>query len=65
MNEPAKNQPWGLVAGLLTASFATLVGIGSGLEPETILLRAAIAATAVGIAVRFAIGLARLLRESS
>ena len=62
--EKANSQPWGFVAGLLIASFATLVGIGSGLEPDTILLRAGIAGTVVGIIVSCAVCLGSIFSES-
>lgn len=42
--------PWGSAIGLLAACLATLVGVGSGLEPDVILLRAAVAGVVLGCA---------------
>ena len=40
--------PWGSVAALLAASFATVAGLVRGIDPDVILWRALVAATAVG-----------------
>ena len=42
VHPPWAPRTWGLTLGLLTASLAMLVGVVSGLEPETILLRSVI-----------------------
>lgn len=41
-------QLWGVAIGLLAFSVATLVGITTGLEPETIFLRAGTGGLAAG-----------------
>lgn len=55
-NSPATEKPWtprnwGTVAGMLMASLVTVVGVATGLEPETILLRCAVSSAIVMIAV--------------
>jgi hypothetical protein len=40
--------PWGSIAALLAACFATVVGLVRGIDPEVILWRAIVAATLVG-----------------
>jgi hypothetical protein len=41
---------WSIACGLLSASVVTLVGVVLGLSPETILLRATVAALVLGAA---------------
>ncbi len=48
---PNGGPPWGRAAGLGVACAATLAGVAGGLEPETILRRAVIAAVVSGLAV--------------
>lgn len=40
--------PWGKLAALLTASFATLVGVMCGVEPHIILWRAIVSSLGIG-----------------
>lgn len=40
--------PWGGAAALLAACFATIAGLVRGIDPDVILWRAIVAATAVG-----------------
>jgi hypothetical protein len=40
--------PWGRVAALLAACFATLTGLVRGVDPDVILFRSVVAATLVG-----------------
>jgi hypothetical protein len=42
-------KPWGAVIGLLTACLGTLIGVASGLEPDVILFRAAVAGCVLGL----------------
>lgn len=39
---PQRPALWGIAVGLLAASLATVVGVAKGLDPDTIVLRAAI-----------------------
>ena len=50
----AATQPWGLIAGLLTACVVTLVGVVCQLQPTTILFRATVASFGVGLVVGLA-----------
>jgi hypothetical protein len=43
-----KNTPWGIIAGILMASFAVLAGVIQSVDPITILQRAAVSAVIVG-----------------
>jgi len=45
------DQPWGRLSGVLAAAGAMLIGVLRDLNPDTILLRAAIAGTVVGAVV--------------
>lgn len=51
---------WGAACAILTGSLVTLSGIAIELEPETILLRSAVACVAVGLIVTWT---ARLLHS--
>lgn len=53
-------QTWGVAIGLLAFSVATLVGITTGLEPETICLRAGTGGLAAGGVTLLASRLVRL-----
>ena len=44
-----ERKPWGAVSGLLTACAVTLIGVVSGLEPDVILFRAAVAGCVLGL----------------
>lgn len=44
-----ERKPWGTVSGLLTACVVTLIGVVSGLEPDIILFRAAVAGCVLGL----------------
>jgi len=57
----SESRPWGFVSALLMSAFVTLVGIVHGLEPLTILQRAALASAATGIAVSVIVGVSRPL----
>jgi hypothetical protein len=48
----AQRIPWGRTVGLLTACLATLIGVGSGLDPDVILLRAAVSGVTLGVLAR-------------
>ena len=39
---PQRPALWGTAVGLLAASLATVVGVATGLDPDTIVLRAAV-----------------------
>ncbi len=41
-------QPWGKIVGLLAGCLATLIGVVNGLAPETIAVRALVAAVLLG-----------------
>lgn len=45
---PKDNRPWGGVAALLAACLVTLIGVVYGVEPATIVLRAAAAGVLLG-----------------
>lgn len=47
--------PIGKIVGLLTAGFVSLIGAAAGLEPQVILMRAVIAAFAIGTVVAFGV----------
>ena len=47
--------PIGKIVGLLTAGFVSLIGVAAGLEPQVILLRALVAAFAIGMVVAFGV----------
>lgn len=55
--------PWGSVAALLAACFATVAGLVRGIDPEVILWRAVVAATLVGALTAFASVLAQWLSQ--
>lgn len=42
-------QPWSLLAGLLATSLVILIGVFRGLEPDVVLLRAAVSGVGVGV----------------
>jgi hypothetical protein len=49
-SEPHPERPYGSLVGLFMACLVTLLGVWRGLDPDTILVRASMAATIVGIA---------------
>lgn len=63
--KPSPQQPWGLIAGLLTACVATLVGVVCQLQPETILFRACAASFAVGLVVGGIVTIAQIAARES
>ena len=50
MKKKIDRRPWGRLTGMLTACVVTVTGVVCGLEPNVILMRAAIAATVLAIA---------------
>ena len=48
----SKRLPWSRASGLLAGCMATLIGICSRLEPDTILMRSVVAAVIVAVFVR-------------
>lgn len=55
-------RPWGSIAALLAACFATLVGLARDIDPEIILWRAVVAATLVGAVAAIAGSVAQSLQ---
>lgn len=49
-SERQPERPYGSLVGLFMASLVTLLGVWRGLDPDTILVRAVLAAIIVGIA---------------
>jgi hypothetical protein len=62
-NQSAK--PWGSVAALLAACFATIAGVVRGIDPDVILWRAVVTATLVGALTAIASCVAQWLYRSS
>ena len=56
--------PWGSVAALLSACFATLAGVVRGIDPEVILWRAIVTATLVGVLTAVVVCVVQLLHRS-
>jgi hypothetical protein len=57
--------PWGSVAALLTACFATIAGLIRGLDPEVILWRAVVSATLVGSLTAVVCGVTQWVRNQA
>lgn len=55
--EPKTRQPWGRLCGLLAACGAMTVGMARDLDPDVILLRAAVTGIAVSCIVSLVIHL--------
>jgi hypothetical protein len=47
-----RGRPWGWMIGLIAASLTILVGVGRGLTPDVIMLRAALAGVVCGMVAR-------------
>ena len=63
--EPRKdNRPWGGIAALLAACLVTLIGVVSGVEPATIVLRAAAAGALLGVLASVASALLTRVHQS-
>ncbi|MCA9140201.1 MAG: hypothetical protein KDB00_25690 [Planctomycetales bacterium] len=52
--------PAGTLVALLTAIFVTLIGVGMGVDPSTILARAVVSALILGSIVSIGVGVIRL-----
>jgi len=50
-------RPWGRAAGLVTGCVVTLIGVGTGLSPHVITLRAVCSAVFIGILTAIAVRL--------